>query len=439
VDNHGYVAALQDHREHLRNARDHYRRAGTDESVPVETRVQALTNLGNSYDGEGRDIEAIEAYDKALALNPSFGMALGNKGMALGYIAPFAGKHHPTVSAEAVSALDAALRDEIGILEFSGTRALDRFRERRAAIKVKPGFVHERREPPEWRDPHLQWCAERGLFLHVSLACLSESYEELDALYFSGIMVGFDEDEQRRANDLLDAFNALKQDYIAARYLAWLADGEGSPIREHAATIAARGGYLDTLRGARWGPRTGLATQAFAAASNLLDKVAGTVHIYYRTARKSQGMYFRYLWHPQHPDNKPDVMDAVLVDAAPTRGLRALCDLSCELETATPLNELMERRHAATHRFVVAHRLPGDPNEPVGDWLDHVEWEDLTTGTVTLLGTARSALIYLARMIDIEEQRRAKQRADAAAPTGKPWRASPLPLPRSTPEHAEYD
>jgi tetratricopeptide (TPR) repeat protein len=439
VREHGYVAALQADRAHLRNARVLLRRAGQDETVAEHIRVQALTNLGNSYDSEGRDVEAIAAYDEALALNPTFGMALGNKGTALGYVAPFAGQHKPTVWAEVVTALDAALEDEAGIVKFGGTTALEHFRKRRAAIKVKPGFVHKHREHPDWADPHLRWCAEHGLFLHVSLPCLSEAYEELDALYFNGITVGLDDADQRRANDLIDAFNALKQDFIAARYLLWLADGDESPIREHAAAITARAGYLDTLRYARWGPRTGLATQAFAAASNLLDKIAGAVHVYYRTARKSQGVYFRYLWHPRHAENKPDVMDAELVDAAPTRGLRALCDLSCEVETSTPLNELLERRHAATHRFLVVHRLPSANSEPAGDWLEHVDWDDLVGGAITLLGTARSALIYLARTIDIEEQRRAKQREDAASASGKPALTPPLPLPRSTPEHPEYE
>lgn len=435
----GYVPALQDDRAHLNEARVLFRRAGQDESVPEEIRVQALTNLGNSYDSEGRDIEAIVAYDEVLALNPNFGMALGNKGTALKYVAPFAGKHQPTVLAEAVTALDAALKDEAGIVQFGGTSALEHFRERRAAIKVKPGIVHKPHEHPEWQDPHLRWCAEHELFLHVSLSCLSEAYEELDALYFSGITVGLDDAEQRRANDLIDAFNALKQDFIAARYLLWLAAGADSPIREHAAAITARGGYLDTLRYARWGPRTGLATQAFAAASNLLDKIAGAVHIYYRTARKSQGVYFRYLWHPRHADHKPDVMDPELVEAAPTRGLRALCDLSCELESHTALNELLERRHAATHRFVVVRRLPGTGNEPAGDWLEYVDWDDLVSGAITLLRTARSALIYLARTIDIEEHRRKKQREEAAAATGKPAITPPLPLPRSMTEHPEYE
>lgn len=435
----GYVGALQDDRAYLCEARALFRQAGQDESVPEHVRVQALTNLGNSYDSEGRDVEAIAVYDEVLALNPAFGMALGNKGTALRYVAAFAGKHQPTVLAEAVTALDAALKGEAGIVEFGGASALEHFREQRAAINVKPEFVHNRREHPEWQDPHLRWCAQHKLFLHVSPSCLSEAYEKLDALYFNGITVGFDDSEQRRANDLIDAFNALKQDYIAARYLLWLADGPESPIREHAAAITARGGYLDTLGYARWGPRTGLATQAFAAASNLLDKIAGGVHIYYGTARKSQGMYFRYLWHPRHADHKPDVMDPELVDAASTPGLRALCDLSCELERETPLNELLEQRHAATHRFVVVHRLPGASNEPAGDWLEHVDWDDLVSGAITLLGTARSALIYLARTIDIEEQRRRKQREEAAAATGKPAITPPLPLPRSVPEHPEHE
>jgi hypothetical protein len=41
---------------------------------------------------------------------------------------------------------------------------------------------------------------------------------------------------------------------------------------------------------------------------------------------------------------------------------------------------------------------------------------DIIAGTVTLLGTARSALIYLVRMID--KRRRAKQRGDDAAASG---------------------
>jgi hypothetical protein len=107
---------------------------------------------------------------------------------------------------------------------------------------------------------------------------LSESYEELDPLFFEGVTAGLGEGEQRRVKDLVDAFNAVKQDFIAARYLLWLASGDESPIREHAAATSQRAGFLDSLMYARWGVRTGIAVQAFAAATNLLDKVACLVH-----------------------------------------------------------------------------------------------------------------------------------------------------------------
>ena len=40
---------------------------------------QILTNLGNTYDTIGRFVEAQEYWGRALAINPQFGMALGNR------------------------------------------------------------------------------------------------------------------------------------------------------------------------------------------------------------------------------------------------------------------------------------------------------------------------------------------------------------------------
>ena len=67
VAEHGFVVAIQDHRHHLHTARELLFAAAADEQVPQDTRVQALTNLGNSYDNLGRDADAIAAYDQALA------------------------------------------------------------------------------------------------------------------------------------------------------------------------------------------------------------------------------------------------------------------------------------------------------------------------------------------------------------------------------------
>ena len=43
-------------------------------------RCQVFTNLGNCMDTVGRFVEALEYWEQALALQPKFGMAVGNRG-----------------------------------------------------------------------------------------------------------------------------------------------------------------------------------------------------------------------------------------------------------------------------------------------------------------------------------------------------------------------
>lgn len=430
----GFVSALEGHRAHLHRARALYADVGRDPKMPNEVRVQALTNLGNSFDMLGRNADGVEAYREALALDPAFGMALGNKGVALLGIAPLMQQHAAAGVGEARVDLDAALKDRARILEIGGPGALERFEKSRSSIATK-GNPHDSPDTASWTDPYWRWCAQRNLFLHVSPRCIDPEGEDYDPLFFRSVTAEPKDEDQRRVNDIFDAFNAMKQDYAAARYLAWLVDGDASPIREPAAAVSAKTKYLGSLRYTRWGARTGLATQAFAAATNLLDKVACFVHLYFETSRKIRTVSFRNLWHPPPQRNKPVVMDSELVaHLAPgefNRGLAALCDLSCDLEQDTPLNELIERRHSATHRFLTVNWMLLDDDKSTSGWLEQVTWDDLINGTRSQLATARSALIYLAWMIDIAESRRPRGSGSGVV--------MPMPVFPAQTEHPEFD
>lgn len=148
-----------------------------------------------------------------------------------------------------------------------------------------------------------------------------------------------------------------------------------------------------------------MAMQAFTAATNLLDKVAGFVHLYFETGRV-RDVYFSSLWHGRDR-KKTKKMDGALAAELTknnfNRGLLALCDLSCDLDRPTRLNELVERRHTATHRFLVAHELGAASAPPSGRWLDRVDWEELVDGLVWQLQLSRAALVYLARLVEIRE------------------------------------
>ena len=399
----------QDEREHLRTARALYERIGEDASAPAELRLQAWTNAGNAYDIVGRNLDALNCYDRALDLDPHFGMALGNRGVALHHFAPFMGKHAPTVVHQASLALDAALVQGESVIRSGGDQALQRFEALRKTMPSPTPAGPSPRRDGQWANPHLDWCHRNQLFLHVSHECLRENTETLDPLFFRSVVTGTDEDGQQRIRDLVDAFNAVKQEYVTARYVTWLSSDRRSPIREQAAAIASRVRFLDSLEYARWGVRTGMAIEALTAATNVLDKVASFVHLYLATARRARGISFAALW--QSAARKPMDPELAAILAGPERniGLLALCDLSCDVGAATPLSRRYGLRHTATHRFLVAH-TDMVPNS--NDWFDRVSWPDLVRETIAQLRIARAALVYLAWLVDTHESARRR-----AAPT----------------------
>ena len=212
----GVIEALLNYRDELFAARDLYARGGADPEQPVRSRLTSWTDLGNSLDNTGRHIEALEAYDQALEINPRFGMALGNRGMTLlARAARLPDFSHPVVC-EAVAALDAALAEAESIAAHGDTNALNIFKRERARIKGTPTHDHD---PVELPEPHLEWCRANELLLHPSPRCVTPQTKLLDAIRFGHLTIGIDDESQARLRTLQDALNALLQDYISARYL----------------------------------------------------------------------------------------------------------------------------------------------------------------------------------------------------------------------------
>jgi len=399
--------AWQDKRHELHAARATFERVGSDSSAGRGLRLKALTNAGNTYDIVGRYLDALTCYDTALSIDPNFGIALGNRGVALEHAARLMHGHSPTVLHQAAASLDAAIAARESVIQFGGRAALEDFERVRA--RISSSTASSMSPPPNrsWSDPHLEWCRRHKLFLHVSHECLREDTKRLDPLFFRSLLTGLSEAGHERVNRLVDAFDALKQDYVAARYVAWLASDPDSPIRDHSTAVSQRITFLDSLTYARWGVRTGMAVQALAAATNVLDKVASFVHLYLDTSRRVRGVYFDWLWRER--DGKPMDAELAAVLSRPERniGLLALCDLSCDLGSGKPLARRILLRHTATHRFLVAHTemVPAPASD---DWFDRLRWPDLIHNTIAQLRDARASVIYLARLIDVREYQRHK-------------------------------
>ena len=407
VEQAGLGDAWLKRRGHLHEARRLFNSLAGDEDAEIELRLKALTDCGNSFDNVGRYLDALDCYERALKLDPTFGMASGNRGITLLNVAPLMGGHNSHMLLQAATDLDTAINDRERVLRCGGQSALDTFRRKRAALAVSRNIHHRAHEPsPQLGDPHLDWCLYNGLFLHISPDCIRPVSQTLDAVSFGSFKLSLtDEAVLDRANEIIDAFNTIKQDYITARYLVWLAIAEDSAIQEQAKTITRRTSFLDTLNYAHWGVRPGIGVQALKIALDTLDKIAVFVHLYFRSGRGVRNIYFHTLLYADRSKKKrvaPSLAEA-LKRPEQNRGLAALIDFSAELEeqSKSHLGILVQRRHAATHRFFVVHN-EGAPDS--SDWTEHISWSDLTKESLEALRFVRSAILYLAQMIHIHEK-----------------------------------
>jgi tetratricopeptide (TPR) repeat protein len=410
----GVVGVLNRDRELMREARVRYSAAASHEDADDRLRLVALVNCGNLYDSMGRDVDALRYYDRALDIDSTFGMGLGNRGMALLKVASFMGGHESHVLEEAAWLLDRALEDEARIRDIGGQDAIETFRQVRSTIVGDEPESPDHGGGPQFADPHLRWAYEHRLLLHISPACLTDNATSVDPLHLGSMVWSITKAEHARLQRLRDAFNTVKQEYLAARYSLWLATEPGSPIREQTQTLSARGYFADTLAYARWGIQTGMGIQALTAATNTLDKIAGLVHLYFATERKPKDISFYSLWHaPRTKADKGKPLRVEPVFAEQLRdvgneGLAAILDLSCEIEGdehQTPLKKQIAWRRAATHRYLVAHGLPLYESDSA-KWLERVDWADIVAGTIEQLRVSRAALIYLARAIQARENAR---------------------------------
>ena len=405
VEQAGLGDAWLNKRSHLHEARRLFNLVAQHEDADIELRLKALTDCGNSFDIVGRYLDALDCYERVLKIDSSFGMAAGNRGITLLNVASLMGGHEPHVLLEAAANLDAAISDQDRVLRCGRQSALDTFRRQRAELSVSGDLHHNAPENSrQLGDPHLDWCLRNQLFLNISPDCITAGSETLDAVTFREFKLSFaDGAVLDRASEIIDAFNTIKQDYIAARYLVWLAAAEDSPIQGQAKTITRRTSFWDSLNYAYWGVRPGIGIQALKVTLDTLDTIAAFVHLYLRSGRGIRDIEFRTLPYANRSKKKlAQSLAEALKRPEQNRGLAALLDLSAELEepSTSPLKTLVQHRHAATHRFFSVH-IEGAPDS--SDWIERLSWPALLEESIGSLRITRRAILYLAQMIHIHE------------------------------------
>jgi tetratricopeptide (TPR) repeat protein len=416
----GLFVAWMAQREQLRESRLEYLQLAENEASPREA-ARAYVNLGNSYEATGRHLEALDLYDRALVRSPGFAMALGNRGYALMSYSGYYGAHRPTILARAHMDLKAACDAPDELVDESGPEALRRLREALSRWNEAP--PPPRHAAPRRADPYQAWCQDHNLLLHVSPSCLGDE-AGLDPLFFKTVRLSVTAFEATPVPEVFFAFNTMKNEYAAARWLAWTSTTKNQ-LSADLANWSQVTRYLDTLDYARYDLFSGLARQAFNAATNLLDKIGAFLVLYFGLSAEPRQIYFGS-WY----------MDGKTIFASAQKslehrpynfGLWALTDLSFDVHKRGRYSVESSLRNTATHRFLGLHEY-GSPEATLLS--EHRPWHDFKMLLLGQLRLARYALTYLVAAIDSSE--RAKREDDESGkprPTLSTVEYKPLPQP----------
>ncbi|MDA2933326.1 LA2681 family HEPN domain-containing protein [Acidobacteria bacterium AH-259-D05] len=378
-----------------REARQLFQQAadGADDYVLRSIRSGAYTNQANLLAQSYRWAEAYDAYKLALSYDPENGIA--SSGLAkiiLGCLKRGLG------SKDWLGKLAAKY---IRLARSSGARTHEYGGER--ALRVVESLNLDNQLEINFPDlsqatDYAQFVARHRLALSLTLEGLNPKIEHWDTLVIGSITEEMD--AEHGVPPIFAMWNVLKSDFLAARWLAYLASKESVP---------ESGSYSDTLDYANYGVRQSLQTLAQRAAIDVLDKVAVATTEYLEIAGRARSIYFWNRWHETKQGKlcsprkwQPQIRNEI---EHGNTALIALADLAEDIVDGGFLSLKKTLRHSATHRFVVLHEF-GSSNNRSNKHVEHYEQTDFELQTIESLQVARSALLYVLEMIGIAEARK---------------------------------
>lgn len=373
---------------------------------------QVLTNLANALNRVGRTVEALDYWSRALAIEPHFGMALGNRAKA---IYTYAGLlydpgHQEILLRIAVEDLGEALKTRLDnepqsgfeelkdqIVELLGARDSGR------TVQWDRCSLGRSKRERQYR----QWCLDQRLFLNPLNDISARPLGARDILCLPSLTTGIGEG----LPPIIGLFNNLKQEYASARFLLYAGLSQTRPHYSDRQVLV-----MNTLDYPSYGLGREQVKAAFRMAYSILDKVAFLLNAYVGLGVAPRDVSFRTIWF----DNQ-DVSKGMLAafHRRPNLPMRGLYWVSRDMfedrdgfkESAEPdAQQLQQIRNHIEHRYLKVHEEmwtgPYD-NDPFRDKLAvSIYREELEAKALRMLKIARAALIYVVCAVNIEEQAR---------------------------------
>ena len=405
---------------HLQNVLLELRRAVRHVAWPTLDPIrqcQICTNLANKLNSIGRPIEALVYWDRAIAVIPTFALALANRGYGLQHYGRvlYDGGHKVQFFLSAYDSFSkASAKDAIfdspatftyeqqfaaAAGEIATNLDLDSARR-----QIQKEFVLGRSQAER---NYRSWCLENRLYLNPLNDLGAFSIAAQDVLHLPSLTIDFDQGGPEPPAPF-GFYNQLKQEFVSARWLCY--DG----LTDEKAHFSDRDTHLyDTLGMPSYTLATEKTKLAFRMAYSLFDKIAFFINDYFKIGLHERAVSFRNVWYQRRASRNS--LNTIFRDRQnwPLRGLYWLSKDIFEpafREVSEPDAEgLSDLRNHLEHKYCQVYEDFGPDYSHLetsrkGSDLGFLIGRDmLETKSLQIVKLARSALIYLSLAIHCEE------------------------------------
>lgn len=387
---------------------------------------QIFTNLANSFSAVGRFIEAVELWDRALKLNPKFGMARGNRGGGLSSYAKglYDHGHAHLMLVTAHDALRSArAKDAFYEDDYTPAKTYFKTNEDHIAAHIPVAKIRRRinlhhhslgRGAAEKR--YRSWCLHNRLFINPLNDLGPLPIAAIDVLTLPSITRPISEPGMPA---IFGFFNQMKQEFVSARYLyydALIAEG---------VHFSDRGVRLyNTLDYPAYSLAAEQMRASFRLAYSLFDKIGFFLNEYLELAIEPTQVSFRSLWHNPQKRNDPKLRTLrqrfVDYENWPLRGLywlsKDLFDESFRVCTEPDAVDLSVIRNHLEHKYLQLH-LEWGPSIAARSSAANLGYAlsraNFQAKALRVLQLVRAALIYLSLAVHREERIRHGSKPDS--------------------------
>lgn len=374
-------------------------------------------NYANNLDACGRVLEALRFYRKAIEINPVFGMAIGNYGKALNFLANMVndGGHYRELHCYAYQALCKALQiQDINMSEYAVEYFKSMCEKYSDQTKIPENLLKTNIEHQEyqWDDleerAYRKWCLNNHLFLNPLNEVIDSStafaHDPLTIIQFTEWVKETDSIEDNKPPKYFAMLNQLKEEYIYARFLYY--EGEQKSKTIHFADKNVK--LSDGMEYLNYSIRVEQLKSSYKILFSIYDKTAFFINDLWKLGFKekmaSADRVFKSKNYPR--DNVSlTAMKWVYME---------FCEKFGNAEAAYE-KELKDLRNALEHKYVKVHEYKWKKELKIeDDGFYHLDEESLKKYTFRLLQLTREMVMYLVYAVGIYNSQHCSNESEKA-------------------------